>query len=121
MKLAHPRVAAFEHLSERERAHRLHVIRIEPVDEAVHDLAPGPEILRDRPGDLGQPRHGALEGMAVHIGEARQRDPMPLIRGSRRYVLLERRDTPGLDADAHALRPAVREQCGREPQTRHAA
>ena len=66
-------VACFQHFHLHQRGNRLDMIGRQPVEEAVHQLPPGPERVRSiGPPHLGQARHGALEGMAVGVGECGQ-------------------------------------------------
>ena len=71
VELADRGEAGFQHLDEGEGGDRLDVVGREPVEEAVHDLAPGPEAVGRRPAALGQARHAALEGVAVQVRQAR--------------------------------------------------
>ena len=61
------------------------VFRGQAVQEAVHFLAPAPEAVFALRFSLRPPGHGALEGVAVHIGQAGQGD-RALRRAFRRRV-----------------------------------
>ncbi len=70
VKLADRGEAGLQHLHVGEGSDRLHVIGRQPVEEAIHHLAPGPEAVSRRTAPLGEPSHAALEGMAMQIGKA---------------------------------------------------
>jgi hypothetical protein len=88
VKLAHTGKAALKHLDIGLRRDRFDVLRREPVQKPVHHLAPGPEIVVGGTPDFGQPRHAALEGMAVNIAQARDRDGMAFVAVGRSGVCL---------------------------------
>ena len=70
VELGHRGEARLEHLHVGEGRDRLEVVRRQPLDEAVHRLAPGPEGIGLAAAPLGEARHGALEGVAVQVGQA---------------------------------------------------
>jgi hypothetical protein len=70
VELGDPAEACLEHLHVGEGGDRLEVVRRDPLDEAVHLLAPGPERIGRGPATLGEPGHGALEGVAVQVRQA---------------------------------------------------
>ena len=45
---------------------------LEPVQRAIHQVAPGPETVVRIAGDFRQPGHRPLERVGVQIGHARQ-------------------------------------------------
>ena len=70
VELGRGAVSGFGHFELHQRGHCLDMLGREDVEEAVHDLPPGPEIVGARgPARFGQPRHRALEAVRVHIGE----------------------------------------------------
>ena len=75
VELGRPGEARLEHLHVSVGGDRLEVVGRQPLDEAIHLLAPGPERigLGAAPGPpmLGEAGHGALEGVAVQVGQAR--------------------------------------------------
>ena len=90
----------------------------EAVEEAVHDLAPGPEIVAFRSARLGQPRHAALEGVAVQIGEARNRDGVARVVGLGRDAGFDAQDFSAIQRQPDIIGPAIRQKRRGEPQTR---
>src|SRR3546814_4965452 len=57
------------HIHLHVRGYRLDIIGGEQLEKAVHDLAPGPEIVRIlRSATFREPRHRALEAVRVDIG-----------------------------------------------------
>jgi hypothetical protein len=70
VELRHPGEARLEHLQVGQRRDRLEVVRRQPLDEAVHLLAPGPEGIGLGAAVLGEAGHGALEGVAVQVRQA---------------------------------------------------
>lgn len=67
MKLADCGIAGFLHFHEGQGGNRLHLVRRQAVQEAVHELAPCPEAVS--PGDtmLVHTGHRALECVTVQI------------------------------------------------------
>jgi hypothetical protein len=61
---------------------RLRVVGRDGGEEAVHHVPPLPEIVAAGPGALGQPRHGALEGVAVEVGDPRHHQAFDPLTGS---------------------------------------
>ena len=70
VELGDPGEARLEHLHVGVGRDRLEVVRGQALDEAIHLLAPGPERIAFAAAALRQPCHGALEGVAVQVGEA---------------------------------------------------
>ena len=71
VEFGHRGEARFEHLHVGKGCDRLEVVGRQALDEAVHRLAPGPEgIGFVAAAPLGEAGHGALEGMAVQVGQA---------------------------------------------------
>ncbi len=116
VKLADPSEAGLQHLCEGQGGDRLHIVRPEPIDEAVHDLAPAPEVVVPPSPRLSEACHAALEGVAVDIRQAGQPDPGPLILSRRVDPDLDGADPPALAPKAHAVSPAVGQQGGFKPQ-----
>src|SRR3546814_18508316 len=70
-----PLFRSLQHLDVELRRDSLDLLGRQPGDEAVHHLAPGPEGVVPAAaglGMLGEPRHGALEGVAVQVRHAGQ-------------------------------------------------
>ena len=122
VELAHMGIAALEHLGIGHRGDGFDVIRREPIEEAVHHLAPAPEIVVARAraaAMLSQPRHAALKGVAMDIGEAGDGDGVVLIGGVSGRTRLNRSDPAILDRNPHIARPASWQQGGGKPESRH--
>ena len=81
VKFAHARETALQHLDIGKRCDGFDFLRRQPVEEAIHDFAPGPEIVAFRSARFGQSRHAALKGVAVDIAKARDRDSVTLVAG----------------------------------------
>ncbi len=71
VELADGGEARFQHLHVGPGRDGLDVVGRHGGEKAVHHLAPGPEAVVLGAAPLHQPGHGALEGVAVHIGDAR--------------------------------------------------
>ena len=94
VKLGDRGEAGLEHLHLGEGGDRLHLVRAEPVEEAVHQLAPGPEAVAGIGAPpFGQAGHRALKRVTVQIDRRRQEyaDAPPSRRG------------PGLDRGDSAV------------------
>ena len=71
--------AALEHLGINQCCDSLEAFRLEPLDKAVHQLAPGPETVSGGPAALGQARQAALKSVAMEVRKARDPDVVALI------------------------------------------
>ena len=110
--------AALDHLHHGIGADRLHALGRQPVQETIHDLPPGPERIRRRATRLGQPRHAALEGVAVQVGHAGQRNAgnaFALARGIR----LDGLDPAIGNGEGDPVGPAIGQQGMVENQPAH--
>ncbi len=111
VELADAGEARLQHLHVGPRRHRFDVVGRHGREEAIHHLAPGPEAVVVGPAPLHQPRHGALEGMAVHIGDTghgnarRSAGRLALAHGRR-----DGRDGPPVDGDQDVAPPSLFEQ-----------
>ena len=72
VELRHPGEAALQHFGEGQGRDGLDLVRPAPIQKPVHQTPPRPEVVIGRPPRLGQTGHGALKGVAVQIGDARQ-------------------------------------------------
>ena len=79
VKLAHPRESAFQHFDVGQRSDSFDLLGVEVIEEPVHHLAPGPEIIALRPPHFRKPSHAALKTMTVDIAETRDGHRMPLV------------------------------------------
>src|SRR5579864_4449746 len=96
----------------------MYVLGRQPVEKAVHNLAPSPEIVGRRTAPLCQPGHAALERVAVHVWEARNCDGMPFVGGHRRGVRLYVCDAPTGGFDTHVTSPPAWQKRSFEPEHR---
>jgi hypothetical protein len=71
MELGDRRVAVQQAFNVELCRDRCHIVGCQDRDEAVHHLAPAPEIVACRAAVFRQARHGALEGVAVEVRHAR--------------------------------------------------
>ncbi len=75
VKLRNAGIAGLQHLDEGEGRNRLDVVRVQNVEEPVHDLAPRPEAVAPRRAAcFGEPGHRPLESVAVEVCLRRQQD-----------------------------------------------
>ena len=74
MKFADAGEARLQHLDVEPGGDRLHVIGGQPREEAVHDLAPTPEIVSFQSGPFCETRHGTLESVRMEVRHARYGD-----------------------------------------------
>ncbi|MCW0461962.1 hypothetical protein NB717_003030 [Xanthomonas sacchari] len=116
MELADPGEAGLEHLHVGLLGDGLQIVGAQPLQEAVHQLAPAPEAVAAAPADLGEPGHAALEGVAVQIAQPGHHDVQALIAKGCGHVALHRGDAAAAHADAHVARPALRQQRVRAPE-----
>jgi hypothetical protein len=116
MKLAHAGESGLEHLGEGERRDRLELLRVHPLDEPVHELAPGPEAVLLGAPPLRQARDRPLKSVAVQVAEAGQTDAVALIAGGRIHSRLERAHGALAHRDPHSACPPGRQQDGVEPE-----
>ncbi|MNN65590.1 hypothetical protein D3C81_1811020 [compost metagenome] len=72
MEFGYRGVAGLEHFDIQLAGDDLQLLRGDLPDQAVHQVAPGPEAVVGVAGDFRQTRHGALEGMRVQVGHAGQ-------------------------------------------------
>jgi hypothetical protein len=121
VELADAGEAGLQHLGEGVGADRLQVLRRHVVEEAIHHLAPGPEVVRRRAAGFGQPRHAALEGVAVHVAETGEANGVTFVARLRGDARLDRRDRPISQGHAHRVRPAAGQQSCFEPELSHDA
>src|SRR3546814_12832078 len=91
MKFADAREAGLEHLGIGLRRDRRDIVGRQPVEEAIHDFAPAPEIVVGAAAAFGQSRHAALKAMAMDVAPAGQRDTVAFIACVRCYPRLARR------------------------------
>ena len=62
-------VSGFQHLAIELGGNGIQLLGIDTACETVHLFAPGPEAVGRVATALGQAGHGALEGMAVAVGD----------------------------------------------------
>ncbi len=113
-------VTRLQHFDIGLRRDRLDLIGVHGQRKAVHGLAPRPERIFAVAAPLGEPRHRALESVAVHIGERRQAERVALVAGFRRNANVDRVDPRASEGDANVRAPTLRRQRAREMQDGHA-
>ena len=74
-KFRHASVAAAQQIQITARRDRLQILIADLPRRGVHRLAPGPEVFRRGPCPLCPGGQQPLEGMAMRIGQAGQREP----------------------------------------------
>ncbi|MGY3120069.1 hypothetical protein ACVWXQ_004006 [Bradyrhizobium sp. S3.14.4] len=111
--------ALFEHLDIQQRRNGGDIFRRHRQREAIHRVAPGPERIGSIAAQLGQPRHAALECVAVQARQPRKRNSMTLVAGGRRHARRHLGDRAGGDHHLHVIGPARRQERGGEMQSGH--
>jgi methanogenic corrinoid protein MtbC1 len=81
MEFADAGEAGFEHLDIGKGGNRPQFVRAHAFEEAIHDLAPGPETVVAGAASFGEPRHPALKGVAVQIAETGKADGVVFVVG----------------------------------------
>ena len=119
VELAERREPALEHLHHRVGRDGFHVVGREDAQEPVHDLPPGPEGIALRPAGLGEAGHPALERVAVHVRQSRQRDAGDALPATPVRPRLHGEDRAVLDVERHVLRPALRQESVIEDELAH--
>src|SRR5581483_2431624 len=109
MKLTDVGEAALEHLGVNQGRNRLQPVRLQALDEAVHQLPPGPETVPRGSAALSQAGQAALKSVAVQIRKAGYADRMALIGIVRGRTDLEALDAPMLQRQPYPGSPAVRQ------------
>jgi hypothetical protein len=72
VKFRHRGVTGLEHFDVQLTGDDAELFRADFSDEAIHQVAPGPETVVGIASHFRQSRHGALEGVGVQVGHARQ-------------------------------------------------
>ncbi len=98
-------VAAAQHLDVQVMRDHLRLIGRQALDEAVHELAPRPEVVVGRAAHLREPGQRALEGMRVQVRHPGQHRTGKRLQAAR--PALDRDEVAVLDRKQHVLRPAV--------------
>ena len=103
-------VAGFQHLHLHEAGNRLDIIGSEPLQKLVHQCTPCPEAVASAGATgLAQASESALECMAVQVDRRRQKNAETR-GGAGLGIRLNRGNAAvGVDIDAHAIGPAVRQ------------
>ncbi len=107
VELGHARESGLEHFGEGPGSNGLDILGPEPIDERIHDFAPGPEVIPGGTRDFGKSRHGPLEGMAVQVRQPRKGHGMALVFGLRCSVHSHAGNPPLAHVDTDPLRPAA--------------
>ena len=111
VEFGHRGVSMAQHLDIEMPRDRLDVLGLEARDEAVHLLSPRPEVVRGVAAEFSESRHGPLERVGMHIGDAGK-------DGARRARVLagfaagldSRDDSGRVPFDKDVARPAGSEQ-----------
>jgi hypothetical protein len=72
VEFSHRGVTGLEHFDVQLTGDHAELLRADFSDEAIHQVAPGPETVVGIASHFRQSRHGALEGVGVQVGHARQ-------------------------------------------------
>ncbi|MNZ95749.1 hypothetical protein D3C78_1149160 [compost metagenome] len=73
VELCHLGVSAFQHFDIQLACNDLDLLRRQPLYQAVHQIAPGPETVLRIARHLRQPGHRTLKGVRVKVWHARHR------------------------------------------------
>jgi hypothetical protein len=120
VELAHGRIAVLQHLDVEVPRDRFDVLGLEVRDQAIHLLAPGPEVVGGMPAEFREARHGALERVRVDVGHAGKHGARRRRRRAARLSRLRTREHAALvPFEQHVARPSVREQRVRCEEGRH--
>ena len=111
VKLADRGEPSFQHLHVGESRNRPHVGGRQAIEKTIHRLAPCPETVRLRPAALGEPRHAALESVAMQVGKTWNGDAGDAFGSLGGRAFRNGEHGAVLYADAHVLGPA-----GRKPR-----
>jgi len=110
MELAHRGISGLLHLHEHQCRDRLDLVGRQAIDEAIHQVSPGPEAVASRRAILGHARHRALERMRVQIAQRRQQSIDPHIPRQRRRAGLDHGHEPVRELEPHIFCPTRSEQ-----------
>ncbi len=106
VELADAGEPGLEHLHVEVGCDGLDVVGGHGEGEAVHLRAPGPEVVAGGAAELGEARHGALEGVAVDVGHTGDEDLDALVSGAGGDVGLDGGDEACVEGDADVVLPA---------------
>jgi hypothetical protein len=118
VKLTHARESALEHLDVRLRRDSLEVFRSHAPDEAVHERAPAPEVVRRGSAEFRETGHSTLETVAVYVAHAGQRHLDALLAGLHLRAGKNPAEAPVGDLDPHVPGPPFRQQRRSKEQRR---
>ena len=102
----------FGHFEEGLGCDRLHIVGVEQAREAIHHVAPGPELV-GAGGTLGEPSHTTLERVRVQVANAGYGETGDDIGGVG-AGFYGGDAAIGIDGDGNAIGPAVRRKCALE-------
>jgi len=93
MEFTDCRISGLQHFHLHEGRDRFDIVRIECIQKAKHDLAPGPETVAPALAPtFAHARHRPLKGVAVQVDRCWKKDADPLTLGW--LALLNSRDEP---------------------------
>ena len=110
VELAHGGDAGRPHLAEGLEGERPQLVRVQPSDQGVHRLAPGPEVAGPRGEGLAAPPQAALEGVRVgahHAGQEGAAGQSPVGRAARAPTSAMRPSSPMAIWTPDSKRPPV--------------
>ncbi len=119
VELADPGEAGLQHLHIGLGGDGLDIVGVQPVEKPVHQLAPAPEVVLTGAAVFREPRHAALEGVAVDVAEPREADGVALDARGRRDAGGDVDDQAGIHHELDLLGPGLANQGALEPQLLH--
>ena len=117
MEFADAGKALLEHLDIKQCRDGGDIVRRHRQREAIHRLAPGPERVGAIAAQFGEPRHAALECVAVQARHPRKRNSVAFVAGGRRHARRHLGDRAGGDHHLHVIGPARGQERGGEMQS----
>ena len=108
-----------EHLDIKQRCDSRDVVRRHRERKTIHRLTPGPERIRAVTAQFRQPRHAALECVAVQACKSWKRYTVAFVAGGWRHIRRHSSDRAGGDDHLHVSGPARGQERGGEMQSCH--
>ncbi|MNL02851.1 hypothetical protein D3C87_1233720 [compost metagenome] len=111
MKFRHRGVTGLEHFDVQLTGDNAELFRADFSDEAIHQVAPGPETVVRIARHFRQPGHGPLEGVGVQVRHARQqRTTQPFGAICVGIGLNMGQNAVGVDLKTYIVGPSTRQQ-----------
>ncbi len=112
VKFGNRGVTGLEHFDVQLTGDDAELIGADFSDEAVHQIAPGPETVVGVAGHFGQSSHGALEGVRVQVGHSRQQRPAQAFGAVCAGIGVDSgQQAIGADLETYIVGPSLRQQC----------